>query len=608
MLQYDQNTKRAVIRNNTLQMTLNFADGILIEECSNLLTGDLQNPRRELFNLTFMGGQYSSRDFAVGEVLTCQDRVHQLLTVPLENEALGLSIRVHFLNDKKETISVIVQIRDRYIHGVPYELFLHSPFLAQLSMRGEGDRYYYPANAVESPDGTPLLKMMRESFYNNDVKLPLVCCDKGGKSGFAVQFPSKADLDDCGAIQNRNMQFSKIASAEELHTHQILCNPDNTYNDTFEFEITGLSGGWVEAFARFRQQWESGYDFSEYEKEDLKWFNEKFLHQFSFLYGTEAYDAENQKIDPEKLLKEGEAFGGFDTVTLWNQYPRLGVDKRSQWDFYNDFPGGMAAFKEAVDAFHAKGVQVFMPYIPWDAGAEESPETLGDHFAGLLEQTGADGYQLDTLGDIPDSFREKCDAVRPGLVMTTQHHPDKKHPIEKITTSWDEFWDTRPMPKVDIFRFLCPRHIAPVISRWYRKEDKDLLIQYSQFGAAPLVIWQDIFGRWMPFSAEQKAAIKGWKEVYLAHRLTYQCALPTPFYPVAPREVYCNLFPADSGSEQIYSLYNDGDLPFEGALCELFVPGSKAEVILGGGEASVKNGKLYAQLPPKEVVHISVKP
>ena len=26
------------------------------------------------------------------------------------------------------------------------------------------------------------------------------------------------------------------------------------------------------------------------------------------------------------------------------------------------------------------------------------------------------------------------------------------------------------------------------------------------------------------------------------------------------------------------------------------------------GEASVKNGKLYAQLPPKEVVHISVKP
>ena len=85
MLQYDQNTKRAVIRNNTLQMTLNFADGILIEECSNLLTGDLQNPRRELFNLTFMGGQYSSRDFAVGEVLTCQDRVHQLLTVPLEN-------------------------------------------------------------------------------------------------------------------------------------------------------------------------------------------------------------------------------------------------------------------------------------------------------------------------------------------------------------------------------------------------------------------------------------------------------------------------------------------------------------------------------------------
>jgi hypothetical protein len=261
-----------------------------------------------------------------------------------------------------------------------------------------------------------------------------------------------------------------------------------------------------------------------------------------------------------------------------------------------------------VKKFHEKGVYVFLPYIPWDQGYDESTHTMSDDFAKLIADTEADGYQLDTMNSIQETFRKKLDKVCPGIILTTQQHPMKKRPLEIITTSWDEFWDTDCMPKLDVLRFIMPCHIAPALSRWCRNEDKDLLIEYAKFSAEPIVIWQDIFGRWMPFSSEQKAQIKAWKKLYLENRLTYQCLHPIPLYPVKPKNLYCNIFRADNGSHDIYSLYNDDVDVIQGEILTLRDPLKKdVSVILGNCTIELHGDKLFATIPSKTVIHISMK-
>ena len=163
------------------------------------------------------------------------------------------------------------------------------------------------------------------------------------------------------------------------------------------------------------------------------------------------------------------------------------------------------------------------------------------------------------------------------------------------------------MPEMDVFRFVFPEHIAPVTSRYYMKEDKDLLIQRSKFSAAPILVWQDIFGRWLPWNDEQKAEIKAWKEIFFEHQKTYLCSSPAPLYPVVGEEIYCNAFFANDGSEDIYSFYSDNEEPVKAVVKRLADrKKGKAKIILGKAEFDLKDNCLEIVLPPRQVVHISV--
>ena len=212
------------------------------------------------------------------------------------------------------------------------------------------------------------------------------------------------------------------------------------------------------------------------------------------------------------------------------------------------------------------------------------------------------------MRDLPFSIRKKLDEVKPGIVLETQSHPLRKHPVEFITTSWDEFWYTDPMPEVDIFRFMNPRHIAPVVARWSRDEDKWKVLKRTEFGGAPVLIWQDIFGRWMPFSEGQKARIKDWKKVYLAHREVYQGLKPTPLIPVDTKDLYCNRFRHDNGEQEIYAFYNDSDstkqlrnYPIENRKVD------KVKKIYGSGSAKKKGNGFSVSVAPREIVHVLVE-
>jgi hypothetical protein len=608
MIKHDLESGSVTIENDALRAVIDCWHGLTFREFSNIRSGRTTNKNLESFVLNIYGRDYTSGDFTVTDIKTARDRVFELVTVLMDLPAEKLKARVHIISDKNNKITVLYQIWDDYKLTAPSFATLHIPLLAGLEASDGTDNKYYPSGVSITKKGCDAMKPMVEGFHSADILLPFVVCDRDEKYGFSVQFPSLSDLNDEGATQNVNKQLTAISNLRELKNHRVRINPDPSFNDTVELRVGGISGGWAEAFDDYRTVWQSNYDFSEYDREDLKWFNECAVHNFVFLYGKEGFDHEKQEIDVDGLLAQGDEFGGYDTVTIWNQYPRLGIDTDNQWDFYDNFPGGRAAIREAVGKFHDKGVYVFLPYIPWDRGNDETTNSMGDEFARIIADTGADGYQLDTMRDLPFSYRKKLDDVRPGLVLTAQHHPLKKHPVEFITTSWDEFWRVDPMPEVDVFRFMCPRHIAPVISRWLRLEDKTVLIKRCEFGAAPIVIWQDIFGRWMPFTKDQKDRIKIWKRTYLKYRAIYQGTRPIPLLPTRTENVYCNLFVDDNSRDQIYSFYNDDNARRVVDNFSIHGKGSvNAEIVHGFGNASISQNAMSVEIEPKEVLHVLLK-
>ena len=597
------------MENQALRVGISKESNGTIAEFTCLYGQEKMNQNKELFVVEIRDRVISSNEFDLVSIEIAEDKKQELITVYLEKNDENLKAKVHFLNDKKSTITVLWQFYDGYKYGYPNASWLKLPFLADLSVNGE-ENAYFSENCVVTKKGEDIIKRPPESFYVSDIRLPLIICEnKNGQesNGFSVEFVAEGDLSDEGAVQNVSCLLARsIKTREDLRNHKIAIHPDPSFNDTVELRISGISKGWEEAFFICKENWRKYYDLSEYKREDLQWMNECVINDFAFLYGSESFDHETKRVNVKKIIEDGEKFGGYDSVTIWNQYPRLGVDKRSQWDFYNDFPGGREALKEMVDEFHAHGIKVLLPYIPWDRGYSESTETMGDEFAKIIADTGADGYQLDTCKDLPISFRKKLDNIRPGLLLQTQSHPYKRRPIEFITSSWDEFWYTDPMPEINLFRFMIPEHIAPVISRWLRNEDKDVVIKRCIFNAAPMVIWQDIFGRMLIFSDEQKAKIKEWKQLYLKHRDVYQGQNALPLYPVNEKYVYCNRFKNDAGDQTIYSIYNENE-----AEKTVKLPCSckdSMEILTGNGIAEVfEEGHVQIAVPSREVVQVLVK-
>lgn len=122
------------------------------------------------------------------------------------------------------------------------------------------------------------------------------------------------------------------------------------------------------------------------------------------------------------------------------------------------------------------------------------------------------------------------------------------------------------MPEVDAFRYVMTEHFSPIISRWHVGIRKDLLIKRAIFNGTGILIWQDVFGSWLPYHAEHKAQIKKWKAIWKAHKVNFQSSKPMPLYPTLQAGLHCNMFPSDDESSVIYTLYNDTDETITGEL------------------------------------------
>lgn len=161
------------------------------------------------------------------------------------------------------------------------------------------------------------------------------------------------------------------------------------------------------------------FDNSLYEREDLHWIRESYLIALDFAWDKNFYDRFEGKYKYSETLSDfNDRFGHLDVFGIWPTWPRLGLDRRNQWDLYSNLPGGTNQLKAFARLSRQYNTRFFITYNPWDTSTRvESPMT---GMARLIGEIEADGVVLDTRGGSNTQLQESADKVREGVVMYSE--------------------------------------------------------------------------------------------------------------------------------------------------------------------------------------------
>jgi formylglycine-generating enzyme required for sulfatase activity len=187
----------------------------------------------------------------------------------------------------------------------------------------------------------------------------------------------------------------------------------------------------------FRGEWQEGlrlmfrdrylhdlekFDNSLYQRTDLAWIRESYLIILQMAWDREFYDRQTGQYKYPELLRKGiEYFGNIDVYGIWPTWPRLGLDKRNQWDMYRDLPGGTAQLRSFARLSRPYGTKFFIAYNPWDNSTRKEDHLRG--MATLIGEIEADGVVLDTRGSSSYELQATADNVRKGVVMYSEGMP-----------------------------------------------------------------------------------------------------------------------------------------------------------------------------------------
>lgn len=230
-----------------------------------------------------------------------------------------------------------------------------------------------------------------------------------------------------------------------------------------------------------------------YDDPSTAWSDATFRQLFLFMYDAAFYDRGYRTA--ELVERWRTRFGRIDEVLLWHAYPRLGFDSRTQFDFYRQMPGGLEGLRaEVCDVLHAHGIRVFVDYNPWDAGTHAE-------LAEIVHALDADGVMLDTMTDVPADLSRAVRQRRAGVVFAPELRPTIAD-LGHARQSWAQWCDIPNEPSIYVNRWLAPRHRQFAIARWDRSRKRDIV--YGFFNGSGLVVWENVFGSYNPYSREDR--------------------------------------------------------------------------------------------------------
>lgn len=264
----------------------------------------------------------------------------------------------------------------------------------------------------------------------------------------------------------------------------------------WKIDTDAAADEWYQGLLEWRREHliRIGFDDRLYGDPDLKWSQSNFVHALLMVEDRYFYDAETGRYTVDRYLDDLEArFGGIDSVLLWYIYPNIGIDDRSQFDLAHALPGGVPALKQVVADFHARGVKVFLPTMPWDNGTRPGDAPDWERMADLIAETGAEGINGDTYSGVPLAFQQACE--KRGLKVILQPESTAQagdHHLSWNLQSWTKRVPDEPIPTVIKLKWLEPRHIINIENRWSRNRTHDL--QHAFFNGIGYIAWENVFG------------------------------------------------------------------------------------------------------------------
>ena len=189
-------------------------------------------------------------------------------------------------------------------------------------------------------------------------------------------------------------------------------------------------------------------------------------------------------------------YGGIDSLLFWVTYSNLGADDRNQFDMKLAIPGGMEALKNITNYFHSQDppIQVLVSYNPWDIGTRDSGNPDYITMAEFLAESGADGFNGDTMYNISEDFYTYS--------VNKYDHPIALEPEwggTLDTLNWDTLgWGYWPCsnykPNVDKWKWYDGRYMTHICERWSTNHTDNL--QNAFFNGVGFESWENVFGVW----------------------------------------------------------------------------------------------------------------
>jgi hypothetical protein len=233
-----------------------------------------------------------------------------------------------------------------------------------------------------------------------------------------------------------------------------------------------------------------------YDRAAQAWASRAYLQGWVMLWDEDLIDQATGTWTVDRLLDRVERdFGGWDVVVLWNNYPLSGLDRRNQFDYFDDLPGGRAGLQAAVAAFHRRGVRVMVDHKPWVPGLPPGIADDADGFARLVGECGIDGVYLDCSDGPSERLRTALAAVGPDKAFCSEA-PAKPEPFGHEVQSWQQFTDDSAAPGICRNRWLDRHHLVYETRRYFPDPIKE--IQRAWIGGHGFVVWENVFGYWAP--------------------------------------------------------------------------------------------------------------
>jgi gamma-glutamyl hercynylcysteine S-oxide synthase len=113
---------------------------------------------------------------------------------------------------------------------------------------------------------------------------------------------------------------------------------------------------------------------------------------------------------------------------------------------------------------------------------------------------------LDTMTDVPERLVRAVAARRKGVVFAPERRLADGD-LRRARQSWAQWFEVgdAATPSIYRHRWLVPEHRQLSIRRWDTSRKHD--IAYSFFNGSGLVLWDNVFGTWNPYSREDRRLI-----------------------------------------------------------------------------------------------------